>query len=322
MIGLLVLPFLLAQQPTVLLPGWSVTARVISRIRKLSLLQPHALRFWLQLWLRLTCKTKPGLVLLLQSLKSSSLACVQTSPLPQENIGRGDVIFPEGGGTSVHRRLKLAFVFRKTTAEAFFLWKKCEQNWRVLASQFRSSDQQSSPVKKAAAKRWSKDKKLSLLLLLSTSTSDSVHSSPRGTRHILLFWLAAVTTDWNFRDQAACDCCVSVCEASQACSSGVGSGGNSFLSSIPSVRKAFSFFDSCCKLPRSRTVVVINDDDDDDDNGDAVAILKPPKPQAAQAHVTIRESVSRHRRPWEPGMRSKILRSAKAKDHYILPFPL
>ena len=65
MIGLLVLPFLLAQQPTVLLPGWSVTARVISRIRKLSLLQPHALRFWLQLWLRLTCKTKPGLVLLL-----------------------------------------------------------------------------------------------------------------------------------------------------------------------------------------------------------------------------------------------------------------
>ena len=69
-----------------------------------------------------------------------------------------------------------------------------------------------------------------------------------------------------------------MCEASQACSSGVGSGGNSFLSSIPSVRKAFSFFDSCCKLPRSRTVVVINDDDDDDDDddGDAVAILKTP----------------------------------------------
>ena len=92
MIGLLVLPFLLAQQPTVLHPGWSVTARVICRIRKLSLLHPHALRFWLQLWPRLTCKTKPGLVLLLQSLKSSSLACVQTSPLPQENIERGDVI--------------------------------------------------------------------------------------------------------------------------------------------------------------------------------------------------------------------------------------
>ena len=276
MIGLLVLPFLLAKQPTVLHPR-SVTARVISRIGKLSLLHPSglSLRFWLQLWLRLTCKTKPGLVLLLQSLKSSSLACVQTSPLPQE-IGRGDVIFPERGRTSVHRRLKPAFEFRKTTAEAFFLWKKCKQNWRVLASQFRSSDQQSSPVKKAAAKRWSKDKKLSLLLLLSTSTSDSVHSSPRGTRHILLFWLAAVTTDWNFRDQAACDCCVSVCEASQACSSGVGRGGNSFLSSIPSVRKAFSFFDSCCKLPRSRTVVVINDDDDDDDDGDAVAILKTP----------------------------------------------
>ena len=68
------------------------------------------------------------------------------------------------------------------------------------------------------------------------------------------------------------------------------------MSLIPSVRKAFSFFDSCCKLPRSRTVVVINDDDDDDDDsdddGDAVAILKPPKPQAAQAHVTIRESVT------------------------------
>ena len=276
MIGLLVLPFLLAKQPTVLHPR-SVTARVISRIGKLSLLHPSALslRFWLQLWLWLTCKTKPGLVLLLQSLKSSSLACVQTSPLPQE-IGRGDVIFPERGRTSVHRRLKPAFEFRKTTAEAFFLWKKCKQNWRVLASQFRSSDQQSSPVKKAAAKRWSKDKKLSLLLLLSTSTSDSVHSSPRGTRHILLFGLAAVTTDWNFRDQPACDCCVSVCEESQASSSGVGSGGNSLLFLIPSVRKAFSFFDSCCKLPRSRTVVVINDDDDDDDDGDAVAILKTP----------------------------------------------
>ena len=43
-------------------------------------------------------------------------------------------------------------------------------------------------------------------------------------------------------------------------------------------------------------MVVINDDDDDDDDsdddGDAVAILKPPKPQAAQAHVTIRESVT------------------------------
>ena len=60
------------------------------------------------------------------------------------------------------------------------------------------------------------------------------------------------------------------------------------MSLIPSVRKAFSFFDSSCKLPRSRTVVVINDDDDDDDDGDA----KPPKPQATQAHVTIRESVT------------------------------
>ena len=70
-----------------------------------------------------------------------------------------------------------------------------------------------------------------------------------------------------------------MCEESQASSSGVGSGGKSFLSLIPSVRKAFSFFDSCCKLPRSRTVVVINDDDDDDDDdddGDAVAILKTP----------------------------------------------
>ena len=49
-----------------------VSDRVISRIGKLSLLHPSALRFWLQLWLQLTCKTKPGLVLLLQSLKSSS----------------------------------------------------------------------------------------------------------------------------------------------------------------------------------------------------------------------------------------------------------
>ena len=144
MIGLLVLPFLLVQQPTVLHPRWSVTARVICRIRKLSLLHPHALRFWLQLWLRLTCKTKPGLVLLLQSLKSSSLACVQTSPPPSGNIGRGDVIFPEGGGTSVNRLLKPAFQFRKTRAEAFFSGKKCKQYWRVLASQFRSSDQQKS----------------------------------------------------------------------------------------------------------------------------------------------------------------------------------
>ena len=146
MIGLLVLPFLLAQQPTVLHPRWSVTARVISRIGKLSLLHPSALslRFWLQLWLRLTCKTKPGLVLLLQSLKSSSLACVQTSPPPSGNIGRRDVIFPEGGRTSVNRLLKPAFEFRKTTAEAFFSGKKCKQYWRVLASQFRSSDQQTS----------------------------------------------------------------------------------------------------------------------------------------------------------------------------------
>ena len=68
-----------------------------------------------------------------------------------------------------------------------------------------------------------------------------------------------------------------MCEDSQASSSGVGSGGNSFLSLIPSVRKAFSFFDTCCKLPRSRTAVVINDDDDDDDaddDGDAVAIFE------------------------------------------------
>ena len=60
-----------------------------------------------------------------------------------------------------------------------------------------------------------------------------------------------------------------MCEESHASSSGVGSGGNSFLSLIPSVRKVFSFFDSCCKLPRSRTVVVISDDDDDDDDCDA-----------------------------------------------------
>ena len=38
-------------------------------------------------------------------------------------------------------------------------------------------------------------------------------------------------------------------------------------------------------------MVVINDDDDDDDDGDAVAILKTPKPQAAQAHVASVEFI-------------------------------
>ena len=46
------------------------------------------------------------IVLVVPGLTYASLACVQTSPLPQEKS-----IFPEGGGTSVHRLMPHLWLF-------------------------------------------------------------------------------------------------------------------------------------------------------------------------------------------------------------------
>ena len=111
-------------------------------------------------------------------------------------------------------------------------------------------------MKKIAAKRWRRDRKLSFLPLLSNSTSEPVHSSPRGTSHIFfLAFLAGGITVWNFRDQELCDCFVSECDESQSSSSGVGSGGNSLLSLSPFVRKVFSSFERCWRFPSSWIVI-------------------------------------------------------------------
>lgn len=111
-------------------------------------------------------------------------------------------------------------------------------------------------MKKIVAKRWRSDKKLSFVPLLSTSTSESVQSSPRGTRHIFfLSFLVGGITVWNFLNQELCDCFASECDVSQSCSSGVGSWGNSSLSFRPAFRNLFSPTESCCKFPRSWTVV-------------------------------------------------------------------
>lgn len=119
------------------------------------------------------------------------------------------------------------------------------------------------PVKNTVAKRWRSDTKFSFVPLLSNSTSEFVHSSPRGTRHIFFFFfLAGEMTVWNLCHYELCDCFVSGCDDSQSSSSGFGREGNRPLSFTPFVKKVFSSLESCCKLPRSWIVVV-----------DAVAML-------------------------------------------------
>ena len=51
-------------------------------------------------------------------LSQLKLACVQTSPLPQEKSGEETSsplpIFPKGGGTSVHRLIKIDCIYSRT----------------------------------------------------------------------------------------------------------------------------------------------------------------------------------------------------------------
>lgn len=117
--------------------------------------------------------------------------------------------------------------------------------------------------KNTLANRCRSDKKLSLVPILSSSTSEVAHFSPRGTRYIFFFLsLTGEMTDWNLCHQESCVCFISECDDSQSSSSGSGRAGNKLLFFRPFFKKVFSSFGSRCKLPRSRIVVV-----------DAVAIL-------------------------------------------------